>query len=109
MAYRYACDVVLELMNCRELRTRHWQLDVHDGEGKRVFEIPFVELDPTLSHLRAEERALVEHGSQVIRSFKDALHAASLTRREARSLVARSRGRPYLAADRGRKVIRDNN
>jgi len=108
VAYRYACDVVLELMNCRELRTRHWQLDVHDGEGKKVFEIPFVELDPTLSHLRAEEWALVEHGSQVIRSFKDALHAASLTRREARPLLARSRGRPYLAADRGRKVIRDN-
>jgi hypothetical protein len=49
VAYRYACDVVLELMNCRELRTRHWQLDVHDGEGKKVFEIPFVELDPTLT------------------------------------------------------------
>jgi len=72
VAYRYACDVVLELMNCREVRPRHWQLDVHDGEGKKVFEIPFVELDPTLSHLRAEEWALVEHGSQVIRSFKDA-------------------------------------
>lgn len=24
VACRYACDVVLELMNCRELRTRHW-------------------------------------------------------------------------------------
>jgi hypothetical protein len=50
----------------------------------------------------------VEHGSQVIRSFKNTLHAATLTGREARSLVARSRGKPYLAADRGRKVIRDN-
>jgi hypothetical protein len=36
------------------------------------------------------------------------LYAARLTGREAGSLVARSRGKPYLAADRGRKVIRDN-
>jgi hypothetical protein len=35
-AYRYACNVVLELMNCRELRTRHWQLDVYEAEGKKV-------------------------------------------------------------------------
>jgi len=50
----------------------------------------------------------VEHRSQIIRSLKDALHAATLTGREARSLVARSRGMPYLAVDRGRKVTRDN-
>jgi hypothetical protein len=108
LAYRYACDVVLELMNCRELRTRHWQLDVYEGEGKKVFEIPFVGLDPTLNHLSTEQRELVEHGSRIIRSFKETLHAATLTGREARSLVARSRGKPYLAADRGHKVIRDN-
>jgi hypothetical protein len=101
IAYRYACDVVLELMNCRELRTRHWQLDVYEGEGKKVFEIPFARIDPTLDHLTTAQRSLVEHGSRI-------LYAARLTGREARSLVARSRGKPYLAADRGRKVIRDN-
>jgi hypothetical protein len=35
-AYRYACNVVFELMNCRELWTRHWQLDVYEAEGKKV-------------------------------------------------------------------------
>jgi hypothetical protein len=108
IAYRYACDVVLELMDCRELRTRHWQLNVYEGEGKKVFEIPFAQIDPTLNHLTAARRERVEHGSQVIRSLKDALHTATLTGREAKSLVARWRGKPYLAADRGRKVIRDN-
>jgi hypothetical protein len=108
VAYRYACDVALELMNCRELRTRHWQLDVYEGEGKKVFEIPFAALDPTLNHLTTKQRELVEHRLQIIRSLKDALHAATLTGREARSLVARSRGMPYLAVDRGRKVTRDN-
>jgi hypothetical protein len=92
----------------RELRTRHWQLDVYEGDGKKVFEIPFVAIDPTLDHLTTAQRSLVEHGSPIIRSSKKALYAARLTGREARSLVARSRGKPYLAADRGRKVIRDN-
>jgi len=108
VAYRYACDVVFERMNCRELRTRHWQLDVYEGEGKKVFEIPFVRVDPTLNHLTAEQRKLVEHNSRLIRLLKDAVCAANLTGREARSLVAHSRGKPYLAADRGHRVIRDS-
>jgi hypothetical protein len=72
IAYRYACDVVLELMNWRELWTRHWQLDVYEDEGKKVFEIPFAQIDPTLNHLTTKQRKLVEHGSQIIRSLKDA-------------------------------------
>lgn len=108
IAYRYACDVASELMSRRELRTRHWQLDVYEGDGKKVFEIPFVAVDPTLDHLRTEQRELVERSSRLIRSVKDAVYAAGLSKREAKSLVARSRGKPYLAADRGRKVIRDN-
>ena len=108
IAYRYACDVASELMSCRELRTRHWQLDVYEDEAKKVFEIPFAKLDPTLDHLPTQQRELVEHSSRLVRSLKDAVHAAKLSARESKSLVARSRGKPYLAADRGRKVIRDN-
>jgi hypothetical protein len=48
VAYRYACDVVRELMHRREQRTRDWQLDVFDNERK-IFEIPFVKLDETLA------------------------------------------------------------
>jgi len=38
IAYRYACDVVQELMKHRELRTRSWQLEVFEA-GEKVFEI----------------------------------------------------------------------
>jgi hypothetical protein len=107
IAYRYACDVVRELMDHREVSTRHWRLDVYEGNGDKVFEIPFVRLDQTLDHLRPDYRAAVEQCAQRIRSLKDAYYDATLTRRESQSLVARSRGKPYLAADRGRKVIRD--
>jgi hypothetical protein len=41
-----------------------------------------------------------------IRSFREAMTAASITRRESRALVARSRGKPYLAAEFGQRTIR---
>jgi hypothetical protein len=107
IAHRYACDVVHELMTHREQRTRHWRLDVYDVNGEKVFEIPFASVDHTLDHLTTVSRAAVEECAQHIRSLKAARYDASLTRRESRSLVAQSRGEPYLAADHGRKVIRD--
>ena len=106
IAYRYACDVVRELMDHRERNTRHWRLDVYE-DNEKVFEVPFANVDQTLDHLRPDYRAAVEQCAQRIRSLKDVYYDATLTRREAQSLVARSRGKPYLAADRGRKVIRD--
>lgn len=105
-AYRYACDVVRELMEHREQCTRSWQLEVYDGDGKKAFEIPFASLDPTLDHLSVPLRDLVEHNAKRVRSLKDAHIAAQVTIQEARSLVARSRGQPYLATVRGRKIIR---
>jgi hypothetical protein len=107
IAYKYACDVVRELMGHRERSTRHWRLDVYQDNDEQVFAIPFVKLDNTLDHLSQDLRALVERNAQRMRSFKDTYHNATITRRESQSLVARSRGKPYLAVDRGRKVIRD--
>lgn len=108
IAYRYACDVARELMHGRERSTRSWQLEVYEDGQEKVFEIPFVQLDQTLNHLNASMREVVEHSAQQIRSVAETRQAVRATVREARSLVARSRGRPYLAAERGRKVIRDD-
>src|SRR5262249_52751256 len=107
IAYSYACDVVRELMDHREQSTRHWRLDVYQDNDEQVFGIPFVKLDDTLDHLPLDTRALVERNAQRIRSLKDVYYDATLTQRESQSLVACSRGKPYLAADRGRKIIRD--
>jgi hypothetical protein len=65
-----------------------------------------VRLDQTLDHLNAQMREMVERSAGQIRSVKDTYQAAKVTVREAKSLVVRSRGKPYLATDRGRKVIR---
>jgi hypothetical protein len=97
IAFRYACDVVRELMNAREPSTRSWQLEVYE-DGQTVFEIPFVCLDRTLDHLKAQTRNMVERSVGQVRSSKDIRETASVTVRESKSLVACSRGKPYLAA-----------
>jgi hypothetical protein len=105
-ARHYACDVVRELMNCREQQTRTWLLGVYEDNRERVFEIPFVSIDWSLDYLRPELRSTIEDLCGRARRLTEAITAAGATLRESRALVARSRGKPYLAAERGRKTIR---
>ncbi len=102
-AFRYACDVVGELMSHRETATRDWRLDVYE-DGNKVFALPFASVDHTLDHLRPDYRKAVELISGQRRALKDAWEQTKITEREAQALVARSRGKPYLAADRGKKI-----
>src|SRR6516164_8933007 len=70
-AYRYAFSVARELMRCREIQTRYWELEVYrDGEGP-LFDILFATVDPTLDHLRHELRSLVEKVSGKKRALKN--------------------------------------
>ena len=50
---------------------------------------------------------MVEAMSERKRLLNDALHAVKVTVQESRALVARSRGKPYLASQFGRSTIRD--
>jgi hypothetical protein len=105
-ARHYALDVARELMSCREAQTRTWRLDVYDGSGERIFELPFASIDPTLDHLIPEMRTTVERMCDRSRSLREAIAAAKVTLRESRALVALSRGRPYLATEMGERTIR---
>ena len=107
-AYGYACEVARELMKGKNGVISDWVLDVLTGDGAKVCEILFAEVDPSLEHLSARLRATVNHVNRVRRSFKDCSVAAAQTMLETRALLARSRGVPYLATDRGRKIIRDD-
>ena len=108
-AYQYARSVARELMRSREIKTRYWLLEVYrDGQGP-LFDILFARIDPTLDHLRRELRADVEKVSERKRALKDVIHAACLTLRESQSLLARSRGKPYLIAENGEITIREFN
>jgi hypothetical protein len=106
-ALRYARGVVQELMRSREAQTRTWRLDVYDEGGERVIELPFASLDPTLDHLRPEVRAMVETFCDRRRAVDETIYAVCITVRESQALLARSRGKLYVAARSGEKTIRD--
>jgi uncharacterized protein DUF6894 len=98
-------EVARELMTAREPQTRSWCLDVYEN-GTRVHEIPFATVDQTLDHLHPALRKTVEQSCDRQRSFRQTVSAARATVRESRALVARSRGKPYLATEGGQPTIR---
>jgi hypothetical protein len=106
-AYGYACDVAFELMDHREAATRSWRLDVYENGAKKLFGILFATIDETLNHLKPDNRKLVEMTAMRRRLLHDTFHAAWITCRESQALIARSRGKLHLVADRGEKTIRD--
>jgi hypothetical protein len=103
----YAHGVVRELMGCREQQTRTWRLDVYEDHHQRVFEIPFARLDQTLDHLGPGWRSMIEESCNRLLSLCETYGAARVTMRESRALVARSRGKPYLATEGGKPIIRE--
>jgi len=58
LAYRYACDVVRELMRRRESETRCWSLEVHEQSQGKIFDISFAEIDSTLEALPENWRSV---------------------------------------------------
>jgi hypothetical protein len=105
-AFAYGREIARELMQGREVASRFWRLRVYENDGERVFDISFATIDPTLDHLAPELRNTLERFCDSYRSVKEAVHAAKITVRESRALVARSRDKPYLAAIAGEKTIR---
>lgn len=103
-ALDHAHRVARELMSAREVQTRTWRLDVYE-DGSRVEQIPFVHLDPTLDCLNPTLRTDVERCYDTLRDFKQAMSVARATMQESRALVARSRGKPYLATDGGKPTM----
>ena len=104
-AFDHAQAVARELMRGGEPKTRSWRLDVYEDDGL-IFEIPFATIDPTLDHLSQPMRRAVEASWESIHVAQQTISAARATMREAKALVARARGKPYLAAERGEPTIR---
>ena len=106
-ALAYARGVVGELMRGREIETRFWCLDVYEGETEKVFALSFASLDPTLNHLRPDLRAMVETLCGRRMALAEAFHDVEDTVRESKALMARARGKLYVAARSGEKTSRD--
>jgi hypothetical protein len=105
-ALAYAKEVARELMQGREVQTRPWRLDIYENHSERVFALPFAAVDATLDHLVPELRSTLERLCDSYLSWQEAVQAARITLRESQALVARSRGKPYLASTEGQQTIR---
>jgi hypothetical protein len=107
-ALHYAHDVVHELMRSREPETRSWCLEIYEsGSHSPICEIPFARIDPSLDHLTPKLRTMVESMSARGRLLSDVIHNAEGTIQESRALVARARGKPYLASRFDKSIIRN--
>ena len=103
-ARAYATYVARELMARAEVKRRHWQLDVSDESGKVLFHVPFVAADDTIDHLSLRTRRLVERLCERQRELAETMFAVRLTILRSKAVCARSQGKPYLAAEFGRRL-----
>jgi uncharacterized protein DUF6894 len=101
----HARGVAAELMKNRERKARHWHIDVQDKNRKPLFTVAFITVDRTLNHVSQPHRKALEELSQRCYALREAIAQARTVQTQARALVAKSRGLPYLAADDGEAVL----
>jgi hypothetical protein len=100
-ARAHAVTVAQEIMAHAEAKTRHWLINVCDRDKERLFEVLFVTVDPTISHIRPEARRHIEESCVARRSLGRAAREAHATACRARAAIARSQGLPWLALVEG--------
>ena len=99
-ARAHAAQVAQELIRNNEAGARHWQLEVRDCDQKPLFELPFTVVDRSLDTLSANTRQLVEGMARRRRELADVVAAARRNVIQARSIIARARGRPTAGRPR---------
>ena len=90
------------LRNSRTYRTS--SLLVRDDAKRLVLELPFWNIEESTLQLPPETRALVEGMLSKRRRLAEAVEAARRTVAHSRALIARGRGRPFLATLDGRRI-----
>jgi len=103
-AFAHGLRAMSEIMRHNERVTRHWLLEVCNKDGTVLFEFPFVEYDQTLNYLSPELRRKVERLSRLRRELAETIATARRTLLQSRAIQARGQGKPYLVAERGRRL-----
>jgi hypothetical protein len=104
-AHEHARRVASELLKNRERKVRHWRIQVQIAGGRILFEVALITLDRTLSHLSPLHRKAMEEFSQRCYALGEAIAQARAIQVQARALVAKCRGRPYLAVEDGEGIL----
>jgi hypothetical protein len=103
-ARRYAEDVARDLMQGREVKTRHWQVSVRDAAQQELFHVGFVSADRSLDHLEPGFRFQIETLCQRLFALAETIRDSRHIARSARATVAFARGKPYLATHDGQST-----
>ena len=96
-AKEHARQVALELMHCREIRTRSWRLEVCDDSRAPIIELLFATVDPNLAQLPPPLRTTVEELSARTGGMVDAIVDVRNTLHQLRGTLAKCNREPYLA------------
>jgi hypothetical protein len=99
-AIGYARDLAKELMRNREKEARLWCVEVTAQDGQLVHQLRFATVDETLDHLHGDARCLLEKSCEKRLALQETIQRARITVQHSRSLLGRSRGKPYLITDR---------
>jgi hypothetical protein len=106
-ATSYARDLARELMLRNESRKRHWHVLVSDADRNELFDLPFVAIDDSLDHLNPETKRLIEVMCEKRMALAEMVFETRMNVLRVRATVARSRARPYIAAESGHAVLQE--
>jgi hypothetical protein len=104
-AMNYARDLARELMRGNESRKRHWHVVVCDADGHELIDLPFITIDDSIRHLNPESRRLIEAMCEKRMALAEAMFATRMNVLRVRATVARSKARPYIAAEFGHAIF----
>jgi hypothetical protein len=103
-AISYARDLARELMRRDEARKRHWHVVVCDADRNELFDVPFISIDESIRHFKPETRHLIEVMCEKRMALAQAMFETRMNVLRVRATVARSRAKPYVAAERGHAI-----
>jgi hypothetical protein len=103
-AISYARDLARELMRRDEARKRHWHVVVCDADRNELFDVPFISIDESIRHFKPETRRLIEITCEKRMALAEALFETRMNVLRVRATVARSRAKPYVAAEGGHAI-----
>lgn len=95
-AREHARAVAVELMRCRETKTRPWRLNVCDEAGQPCFDLLFAEIDVSLDHVAPELRTPVVKMAASFAGLAQAMVDIKTNILELRTSIARSSRTPPL-------------
>ena len=100
----HARDLARELMLRNEARKRYWHVVICDADDHELFDLPFISIDESIKHLNPRSRRLIEVMCERRMALAETLFETRMNVLRARATIARSRARPYIAAELGHAV-----